>query len=164
LFTGDNGSGNDGKGNVEEAGVRVPFIARGPGIRTGHVSRELIDFSDVLPTIAALTGAKPPAGPLDGMSFAHILQGKPGRSREWIFSYLAYERMLRDKRWLLEGDGKFFDCGESRDKAGYKDVTASKDPEVVAARARFQKILEKLPAPPPEAEGQPARRPRKAVQ
>ena len=164
FFTGDNGSGDDGKGNVEEAGVRVPFLARGPGIRKGHVSRELIEFSDVLPTIAALTGSKLPPGPLDGLSFAHILQGRPGGSRDWIFSYLAYERMLRDKRWLLEGDGKFFDCGESRDGSGYKDVTASKDPEVVAARARFGKTLEKLPAPPREAEGQPARRRRKRAQ
>lgn len=56
---------------------------------------------------------------------------------EWIFSYLADKRMLCDKRWLLEGDGRFYDCGNSRDWTGYRDVTHSNDPEVVAARKRF---------------------------
>ncbi|MBI3678870.1 MAG: sulfatase-like hydrolase/transferase, partial [Acidobacteria bacterium] len=125
FFTGDNGTGKDGKGTVTELGVRVPMIASGPGIERGRVSRELIDFSDVMPTLAALTGASLPKGvTIDGRSFAPVLQGKPGPSREWIFSYLAYERMLRDKRWLLEGE--------------------------MAARLRFAKIIEKLPAPPKE--------------
>ena len=98
-----------------------------------------------------MAGASLPKGvAIDGRSFAHILRGAAGSQREWIFSYLAYERMLRDRRWLLEGKGTFYDCGESRDGRGYKDVTNSLDPEVKAARARFAKILEKLPAPPPE--------------
>jgi arylsulfatase A len=150
LFMGDNGTGQDGKGTVTERGVRVPMIVSGPGIRKGYVSRELIDCSDVLPTIAELAGARLPNVPIDGRSFAWELQGKRGQPREWIFSYLAYERMLRDRRWLLEGNGKFYDCGESRDGTGYRDVTVSTGPEVVAARRRFAGILEKLPAPPPE--------------
>ncbi len=163
LFMGDNGTGQDGKGSVTERGVRVPMIVSGPGIRKGHVSRELIDCSDVLPTIAELAGAPLPSVPIDGHSFAWELQGKRGKPREWIFSYLAYERMLRDKRWLLEGDGKFYDCGESRDGSGYRDVSKSTDPEVAAARSRFAAILEKLPAPPPEAgEPTPARKKKKA--
>jgi arylsulfatase A len=150
IFAGDNGTGKDGKATVTELGVRVPLIVRGPGIRKGHISSELVDFSDMLPTLADLTGTRVPDAPLDGVSFAHVLQGRAGKSREWIFSYLAYERMLRDKRWLREGNGKFFDCGDRRDGTGYRDVTESKDAEVVAARTRFEKILEMLPAPKPE--------------
>ena len=44
---------------------------------------------------------------------------------------------------------KFFDCGESRDGTGYKDVTNSTDPEVKAARARFAEILATMPEPKP---------------
>ncbi|MBM3745019.1 MAG: hypothetical protein FJW34_04400 [Acidobacteria bacterium] len=150
IFTGDNGTGRSGKGTVTELGVRVPLLVAGPGVRTGHVSRELIDFSDVMPTLAELAGAELPKVPIDGRSFAWALQGRAGTPREWIFSYLAYERMLRDRRWLLEGDGRFYDCGESRDGSGYRDVTGSDSPEVAAARRRFERILEKLPAPPPE--------------
>jgi arylsulfatase A len=67
--------------------------------------------------------------------------------RDWVFSYLHEMRILRDRRWLLEGDGRFFDCGDSRTGAGYKDVTDSRDPAVGAARQRFDEILRKLPAP-----------------
>jgi hypothetical protein len=47
----------------------------------------------------------------------------------------------------LEGDGRFFDCSADRAGIAYKDVTASRDPEVLAARARFERILRDLPAP-----------------
>jgi arylsulfatase A len=150
FFCGDNGTGKDGKGTVTEAGVRVPLIAAGPGVVKGKVSRDLVSLVDVLPTLAEWTGATYKGPGLDGVSFAPQLRGERGQPREWIFSYLGYERMLRDRRWLLEGDGKFFDCGEARDGVGYKDVSASKDAEVMQAKARFARILEKLPAPPAE--------------
>ena len=74
--------------------------------------------------------------------------------RDWIYSHLDDGRVLRDSRWLLEiakgGKGEqFFDCGESRDGTGYKDVTHSTDPEVKAARARFAGILASMPEPKP---------------
>ncbi len=153
FFAGDNGTGKDGKGTVTEKGVRVPMIVRGPGVRKGIVSRDLIDFSDVLPTMADLTGAKVPEGVRDGVSFVPELAGKPGRKREWIFSYLGYDRMLRDRRWLLEGDGRMFDCGDSRDGSGYREVTTEMGPEVIAARKRFQDVLAQLPAPAKEPPG-----------
>lgn len=148
LFTGDNGTGGAGKGKVTERGVRVPLIVNAPGLVQPVLSDELVDLSDILPTVADLTGATPPAGvTIDGWSFAGFLRGKPGRSRPWIFSYLRDQRMLRDRKWLLEGDGRFYDCGYSRDGTGYVDVTGSSDPEVVAARKRFDDILANLPAP-----------------
>lgn len=75
--------------------------------------------------------------------------------------------MLRDSRWLLEiakeGKGeKFFDCGESRDGNGYKNVTSSDDTEVKAARERFAAILAKIPAPKPH-EGLEAKASKKAT-
>ena len=52
LFIGDNGTGGHGKGQSTELGCRVPFIVNGPRIvkATGE-SRELVDISDVVPTI-----------------------------------------------------------------------------------------------------------------
>jgi arylsulfatase A len=154
FFSGDNGTGKNGKGTVTEKGVRVPMIVRGPGIRKGVVSRDLIDFSDVLPTLAEFAGAAVPKNlKIDGRSFVPELQGRSGPRRDWIFSYLGYDRMLRDSRWLLEGDGRFYDCSDSRDGTGYRDVTSNASTEVVAARKRFGDILERLPAPPPEPAG-----------
>ena len=154
FFTGDNGTGGQGKAQTTELGVRVPMIVNCPGtVRAGVVSDELIDFSDVLPTLADLAGAVLPHGhEIDGRSFAPILRGEKCQPREWIFSYLGFTRMLRDKRWLLESNspesfGRLYDCRDSRDGTGYEDVTHSQDPEVVAARQRFEQILERLPRP-----------------
>jgi arylsulfatase A len=149
FFTGDNGTDEGGKGTVTEPGVRVPMIASGPGVQKGHISDALIDFSDVLPTLAELTGTKlPEKVAIDGHSFAPMLHGEKGKPRDWIFSFLASDRMIRDSRWLLEGDGRLYDCGDSRDGTGYRDVTGSLNPQVVAARQRLESILKNLPAPP----------------
>jgi hypothetical protein len=83
-----------------------------------------------------------------------VLRGEKEKHRDWIYSHLDDGRILRDSRWLLEiakaGKGeKFFDCGESRDGTGYRDVTNSSDPEVKAARARFAAILATMPEPKP---------------
>ncbi|MBI4579892.1 MAG: sulfatase-like hydrolase/transferase, partial [Planctomycetes bacterium] len=91
LFTGDNGTGKSGKGTVTELGVRVPLIANCPGrVKSGVVSRELVDFSDFFPTLAEWTGATIPKDlPIDGQSFACILRGGEKPGRDWIFSYLG---------------------------------------------------------------------------
>ena len=81
---------------------------------------------------------------------------KAAKHRDWAYSHLDDGRILRDQRWLLEvakgndlAKAKFFDCGDSRDGAGYKDVSASADPEARAARARFDAILAAMPEPKP---------------
>lgn len=148
IFTGDNGPAQDGKGEVVEKGARVPLIIRGPGIRAGAVTDELASLADIFPTIAEIADAPLPKDrQIDGISLAPVLFDKPGARREWLFSYLADQRMLRSKRWLLEGDGQFYDCGDHRDGTHYKNVTDSTQPEVRAAREKFEQILKRLPAP-----------------
>jgi arylsulfatase A-like enzyme len=64
------------KGTLYEGGVRVPFMARWPGrIAPGRVSEYLGYFPDVLPTIAEIIGAKPPAD-IDGISILPELIGE----------------------------------------------------------------------------------------
>lgn len=147
FFTGDNGTADAGKGDVTERGVRVPLIVRGPGVRPGTVSDALVDLTDVLPTLAELSGAALPEDrTIDGVSLVPALLDRTGPRREWVFSYLGDRRMLRDKRWLLEGDGQFYDCGDRRDGSGYKNVTESDDPVVIEARRRLRRILRDLPS------------------
>ena len=154
IFTGDNGTGGEGKGQVTELGARVPMIVNCPGtVKALGASDELVDLSDVLPTLADFAGAKLPEGHvIDGQRFAPLVRGEQGPTREWIYSYLGDGRIVRTKRWLLEENsphsaGRFFDCGDSRDGTGYKDVTDSTGPEVVAARKRFEEILGDKPVP-----------------
>ncbi|MBM4155933.1 MAG: hypothetical protein FJ221_13045 [Lentisphaerae bacterium] len=155
IFIGDNGTGGDGKGTVTELGARVPCIVRGPGVKPGLVSRAVADLTDILATLAEVSGAERPKDRVfDGHSLVPVLRGEKERHRDWIYSHLDDGRVLRDERWLLEigkgGKGeKFFDCGDRRDGTGYKDVTGSSDPDVKAARARFAEVLVGMPAPNP---------------
>ena len=152
IVTADNGTLRRGKGSATETGVWEPLIVHWPGkVEGAGVRKELVDFSDIFPTVVDMAGMVVPEGYAhDGRSFLPLLTGGEYQEREFIFSYLDTRRLVRDRRWLLEGDGSFFDCGEKRNPRGYKeytDVTESKDPEVIAARARFQEFLADKPAP-----------------
>jgi len=150
LFVGDNASNRFAKATPVESACRVPFIAYGPGhVKPQGVTRALTDLSDLMPTLAHLAGA--PLGDattVDGSSQAPVLRGETDSVRPWIFSFLAYDRFLRDEHWFLDADGRFYDCSVGRNVSEYREVTGSTDPDVVAARRRFEKILEGLPAPP----------------
>ena len=149
IFTGDNGTEGAGKASVTEMGARVPLIVRCPGkVPANVVSEELSDLSDILPTLIDFAGAELPSSvTTDGVSLVPGLLNKKGPRRDWAFSYLSDQRMLRDKRWLLEGDGRLYDCGSSRNGEGYQDVTDSVDPEVLATKERFVAIMKTLPGP-----------------
>jgi arylsulfatase A len=162
LFTGDNGTGGEGKGQPTELGARVPMIVNGPTrVKPIGLSDALVDTSDVMPTLVELAGASLPKDhPIDGHSFAPILRGERSDVREWIFSYVADKRVLRTSRYLLERNspenfGTLYDCGNSRDGSGYVDVTSSEASEVDAVRKQFREILATKPVPEMQARRRP---------
>ena len=148
IFVGDNGTGGNGKGQTTEMGCRVPFIANGPGIvKPVGECRELVDVSDIVPTICEVAGISLPQDHvIDGVSFAPYLRGDLTPLRQWIYAPLGGKRVVRTKRWLLENNslrsfGQLYDCGDSRDGTGYKNVTGLDGAEVVAARKLMKSIL-----------------------
>jgi arylsulfatase A len=154
FFTADNGTGGEGKGTATELGARVPMIVSGPGIvQPVGRSEALVDTSDVLPTLVELSGASLPAGHAqDGQSFAPILKGEAAETRDWIFSYLGRQRVLRTRRWLLEENspehfGRLLDCGDRRDGVGYRDLSASSAPGVMRIKEKLAAILATKPVP-----------------
>jgi len=154
VFVGDNGTGGHGKGQTTELGARVPYIVNGPGlVKPIGESRELVDLSDVVPTICEVAGIELPKDHvIDGVSMVPYFRGETKPLREWIYAYLGLKRVVRTKRWLLENNsmtefGQLYDCGDSRDGTGYKDMTNSKAPEVLAARKMIENILADKPVP-----------------
>lgn len=139
---------NGGKGKLIETGIRVPLIVNWPGkTPAGQVSDRLIDFTDFFPTLLDLAGVAPPDGVvLDGRSFAAVLQGRPDAqpAREWIFSQLGENRVIRDKRFKLYSDGRFYDVVADPEET--TDLAGSDNPEVTAARKRLESKLDALPA------------------
>jgi arylsulfatase A len=165
FFTGDNGTGGDGKSQATERGARVPMIVNGRSVvKQRSSTQELTDTSDILPTLIELAGAKLPTDrPIDGRSYAAFLRGQTDATRDWIFAFQADRRILRTQRFLLEDNsplhwGHLFDCGAGRDGTGYKEVTESNDPEALAIKTKFNALLESLPAPVLAEEGAPNER------
>lgn len=77
----------------------------------------MIDFTDFLPTLAEITGARlPTVVPVDGRSFAPQLRGQKGKPREWIFCHydprwgnFKFARYAQDKQYKLYDDGVPYD-------------------------------------------------------
>jgi arylsulfatase A-like enzyme len=94
----------EGKGTTFEGGVRVPCLARWPGvIPAGSVCREPLMSIDWLPTIARAAGAEIPRG-IDGLDLGDLLRDKPGaRSpHEALYYYWGNElQAVRSRRWKL---------------------------------------------------------------
>ena len=85
IFTSDNGGTpravntplHGFKGSTWEGGMRVPTIAWWPGkIAAGAATDEITSMMDVLPTFAALAGAKLPEKKIDGGNLWPLLSSK----------------------------------------------------------------------------------------
>ncbi|MGE3175080.1 MAG: arylsulfatase [Planctomycetota bacterium] len=143
------------KGSVYEGGIRVPMIARWPGrIAPGTVTDHVSAFQDVLPTLAALAGAEPPAD-CDGISFAPILRGEPTAQAEhaellWDFPGYGGQLAMRAGDWKAVRRGlrkdpdapiELYDLaadpGEQRDAAAdHPERAAAMAARMVALRTR----------------------------
>lgn len=92
VFTSDNGPwltyGNhagsagpfrEGKGTTWEGGMRVPMIARWPvRIKPGGVSHQPASLTDMLPTLAGISGGRLPEKKIDGRDIsAHLTSTAP---------------------------------------------------------------------------------------
>jgi arylsulfatase A-like enzyme len=135
-----------GKGWLTESGINVPLIVSCPGrFRTGVVTDQLADFTDILPTMLDLADVpKPEDRVIDGRSLAPLLRGDASyRPREWIFSQYAEKRVVREKRFKLYSTGAMYDA--ERDVLEQNDLQASTAPEVVTAKKRLQAVLDSLP-------------------
>jgi arylsulfatase A len=164
IFTGDNGThptlhstlkGREikgDKGRPTDAGTHVPLIAQWKGsIPAGKVNQDLIDFTDFLPTLAEITGAKLPAGAtIDGHSFAPQLRGQKGQPREWIFCHydprwanFKFSRYAQDKQYKLYQDGVLYDYRQDtleQNPLAEPGLTAAQ----LAAKRKLQSVLDTL--------------------
>ncbi|XP_004069735.1 arylsulfatase A [Oryzias latipes] len=76
-----------GKGTTYEGGMREPGIAYWPGTIKPGVTHEMASTLDILPTFAALAGAKLPPVMLDGVDMMDILFNQGKSKREAMMFY-----------------------------------------------------------------------------
>ena len=115
IFTGDNGTDTPivtpwngkkvvgGKGTMSDTGTRVPLIVNWPaGIRkAGRVVDDLVEFTDLFPTICEVTTAKLPKNhPGDGTSIVPVLRNQAGaRKKDWVYIWYRKQVMVRNKQY-----------------------------------------------------------------
>ena len=114
VFTSDNGPWlpfkthggsagplREGKGTTWEGGVRTPAIFWWPGTIAPGTITAIGSAMDLLPTAAALAGARPPVDRvLDGVSQAGVLTTGQGQPRQTLFYYWDSElRAVRKGRY-----------------------------------------------------------------
>lgn len=86
IYVSDNGSNTSkSKYTLYEPGVNVPMIIRWPGhVKANTVSLQLVDFTDIMPTIMEIAGESAEKN-MDGKSLIPILDGKDAPIREDLF-------------------------------------------------------------------------------
>ncbi|MFC1759210.1 sulfatase [Planctomycetota bacterium] len=96
----------EGKGTMFEGGCRVPTVMRWPGtIPAGKSCDELATTMDILPTIAALTGADLPDHTIDGHDIRPLMFGHENARSPYEYFYHYYGngqlQAVRDRQWKL---------------------------------------------------------------
>lgn len=95
IYSSDHGV--SGKYTVYDRGLKVPFIARWPGvIKAGSQSDVMIHYTDVVPTFIELAGGKAPTE-LDGKSFAAQLKGSTKPVHKYVYGVSTKQNTLATK-------------------------------------------------------------------
>ncbi|MGB7160640.1 MAG: sulfatase [Tepidisphaeraceae bacterium] len=92
IFLSDNGMPFPGaKTNLYDAGIRLPLIVRVPGTKPGIVSRAMVSWIDVAPTVLEFAGAAAPKT-LPGRSILPIVEQDDAPDRDVVFaSHVMHE-------------------------------------------------------------------------
>jgi N-acetylglucosamine-6-sulfatase len=164
IYMGDNGFSFGEHGLIDkrhafEESIRVPMLAWAPGlIRPGTTLSQMVMNMDVMPTVLALAGVRPPAEHLvDGRSFLPLLRGEtvPWREQvfyeyywEWNFPQTPTQFALRTDRYKyihfygLWGQDALFDL--QADPAEARNLIADPQHQQLATdlRGRLFQVME----------------------
>ena len=171
LYMSDNGAKPNagllegGKGDLWEAGIRVPLLVRGPGVEAGSVSRVPVAGFDLFPTFLdwAGDGAALPSG-IEGGSLAGLLAGEADsveRPQPFLAFHFPHYQGLggpqsaliqgdRKLLWLHEGDElRLFDVARDPGEREPLEDPAEQERLGVLLRQHLEEIGAQMPRPNP---------------
>jgi arylsulfatase A len=166
IVLGDNGTGTSitsqfhgqsyrgGKGLTNERGMRVPLIISQPGRVKAGVSSDLVDTTDIIPTMLDATGTKRPAWHLDGVSQWPALTGQTSTPRQWIYCWYAPRaqkpvEFVRGHTLKLYREDTVVDVNndpEEKSPLSITQLTPEQQRELVVLRAGLASFKEARPA------------------
>ena len=132
------------KRDMYEGGLRSPSIARWPGkVKAGITSDQVWAFWDFLPTMAELTGQKPPAG-IDGVSVLPAWLGQKPVVHPplyWEFHEGGFFQAARMGDWkaVKLGTKKPIELYDLKTDLSEKNDVAAQHPDVVKKMGDFLK-------------------------
>ena len=100
-------------------------------------------YSDFLPTLCELTGAKLPEQTIHGRSFSSQLFGKPGNPREWIHRQNSEDRQVRNNDYILNNKDQLRRVVELWEDPAKADENRNPEKEA-AARKVLQSVFDTL--------------------
>jgi arylsulfatase A len=140
-----------GKGAPTDAGMHVPLIVSWPAkAAAGSVSRDLVDTTDVLPTVCEAAAVPVPAElKIDGRSFLPQVRGEKGNPRAWYYSWYAPNKgqgviaeFAATQDFKLSRTGDFFDLRKDIGEKQPLNVATQKGEAAVAAHV-LQGVLDR---------------------
>ncbi|MCH7228952.1 sulfatase-like hydrolase/transferase [Haloferula sp. A504] len=153
FFIGDNGTESNyfnprttnagqvfgGKRDLTDAGTHVPLLVWGPpGLNPGSVVNDLIDITDIFPTVCQLARTEIPGTiPYRGTSFVPQLHGRRGIPRAWVHHGFQSGVAVSDGEWRLDNADTLRD---SRNLPA--EPVAAPGAEADAARAKLEPLLD----------------------
>ena len=146
VFTSDHGYhlGDHGlwqKMSLFERSARVPLIIAAPSAKArGAAARGLAELIDLYPTLADLAGLKP-AGPLDGVSLAAMLQNATASVKDAAFTQARNGYAIRTDRW------RYIEWADGEQGTQLYDMNADPDETTnLASDARHAETIKDLRA------------------
>lgn len=184
LFTCDNGCAinitseingrqvKGGKASLPDNGTHVAMVASWPTYLSKGVNKsQLVDFTDILPTLCDLAGISTKGLDTDGHSLAPVFKGRGSSGRKWVYCHYIrngfpqrpgdekkreviikkQDQQIQQKlagtfartdRYKLYGDGRFYDIRKDVEE---KQAITALNPKQEEARRELQAVHDGMP-------------------
>jgi iduronate 2-sulfatase len=151
IFVGDHGYHTGerhwwNKNTLFERACRAPFIIAAPGMKGGQVSRSLVEFVDLYPTVTDFSGLKMPHSSA-GVSLRPVLENPAVSVKDAAYTLVTRGpklsgQSIRTTRWRFNhwSDGHHELYDHENDPEELHDVSAQQADVIAELTARLQKL------------------------
>jgi len=132
-----------GKYSLWERASRVNFVWVAPGVTTpGSTTNRPVNLLDIYPTLASLTGCKPPEGQLEGNDLSILMRDPDAgwdQATVTTFGFKNYGVRSQQYRYIVYADGAEELYDHTQDKWEWKNLAG--DPEYAEIKKKMRQQI-----------------------